>query len=123
MVFFEFWYIAQTQTLRESAVQRRLEETGLQSYLPRIQVADRPAPLFPGYLMVQPVPEWYAVRWTPGVVRLLMDGERPARLPDRVVAELRQRERNGLIRLPKKPNPLKAGQRVQITRGTFEGRV
>jgi transcription antitermination factor NusG len=30
-----------------------------------------------------------------------MDGEQPARVPDPVIAEIRSRERNGLIELPK----------------------
>jgi hypothetical protein len=30
-----------------------------------------------------------------------MDGERPARVPDAVIDELKSRERNGIIALPK----------------------
>jgi len=36
-----------------------------------------------------------------GVRRLVMDGEQPARVPDAVIAEIRSRERDGLVDLSK----------------------
>ena len=45
----------------------------------------------------------HAARFAPGVIGQIMDGERPARVPDNVIDELKGREHNGIIALPKKP--------------------
>ena len=85
---------------------------GLFHLLPRVrerrrvngrQVATTPA-LFPGYAFVSIELQWHAARWCPGVLRLVLDGAQPARVPDKVIAELRERERNGLIELPPPPD-------------------
>ena len=47
--------------------------------------------------------------------RLVMDGPVPARVPDRVIAEIRSRERAGLIELPKLG--LEPGMRVRVISG------
>jgi transcription antitermination factor NusG len=56
------------------------------------------------------------------VLKLIMDGEHPGRVPDRVVEELRSRERNGLVELPTRPAFLR-GDRVRITRGALQGQI
>ena len=45
----------------------------------------------------------HTARFAPGVIGLIMDGERPARVPNNVIDELKGREHNGIIALPKKP--------------------
>jgi hypothetical protein len=45
----------------------------------------------------------HTARFAPGVIGLIMDGERPARVPNNVIDELKDREHNGIIALPKKP--------------------
>jgi hypothetical protein len=42
-----------------------------------------------------------------------MDGVRPARVADQIVDDLRARERDGLIELPKRNN-LKPGDQVRV---------
>lgn len=117
------WHVAQTEPRREAAVYRRIVQAGCETYLPLIAVSGGTAPLFPGYLMVKS-DHWYATRWTPGVVRVLMAGERPAKLSDADVDQLRARERNGVIRLPQKATPrLEPGQPVRITVGNFTGLI
>jgi transcription antitermination factor NusG len=49
-----------------------------------------------------------------------MCGEEPSHVPDEVIAEIRARERNGAIELPR--HKLKAGDRVQIISGLLAGR-
>ena len=51
-----------------------------------------------------------------------MDGLAPARVPDRVIAEIQSRERNGLVELPKLPR-FKPGDPVRIGRGAFQGHL
>ena len=54
----------------------------------------RPA-LFPGYCFVLIELQWHAARWAPGTLGLVMD--EPARVPERMIAEIHRREVNGLI--------------------------
>src|SRR5215468_668086 len=73
-------------------------------------------PLFPGYLFVLVVQGWWDARWATGVRHLVMDGEHPARVPDSVIAEIKSREHNGFVELPK-PRGFVPGMRVQVTGG------
>ena len=57
-------------------------------------------PLFVGYGFVWISLQWYAARWCPGTLGLIMDGIVPAKVPDCVISELRSRERHGAIELP-----------------------
>jgi hypothetical protein len=46
----------------------------------------------------------------------------PAKVPDRAIAELKGRERNGLVELPPPPG-FHRGDTVRITRGILTGRL
>jgi transcriptional antiterminator RfaH len=100
------------------------------TYLPRIRerrlshgrrIEVRP-PLFPGYCFLVVEAQFYSARWSIGVLGLIMDGNRPARVAGQIIDDLRQRECNGLIELPKRP-PLKAGDQVRILQGVFAGHL
>jgi transcriptional antiterminator RfaH len=77
--------------------------------------------LFPGYAFVVIELQWLAARWCPGVVRLVMDGLQPAKVPGAVIEEIRGRERNGAVELPKRR--LQYGDRVKILAGPFRGHL
>jgi len=79
-------------------------------------------PLFPGYLFVWVVRGWWDARWSPGVVRLIMDGLLPARVPDAVISEIRSRERGGFVELLK-PRGLAPGMRVRVTSGPLHDQI
>jgi transcription antitermination factor NusG len=51
-----------------------------------------------------------------------MDGEQPARVPDAVIAEIRSRERNGLVELLR-PRGLASGMRVQVISGPLRDQI
>jgi transcriptional antiterminator RfaH len=76
--------------------------------------------LFPGYAFVLIELQWHAARWSPGVLCLVLDGDHPAKVPDKVIAELKGRERNGLIELPAPPSGLRHGDRVLVKHGPFQ---
>jgi transcriptional antiterminator RfaH len=78
-------------------------------------------PLFPGYAFVLIVSGWWNARWAAGVRRLVMDGLQPARVPDGVIAEIRSRERGGLIELPKLR--LEPGARVRVLQGPLQDQI
>lgn len=116
-----YWAVAVVQGGKEEMVQTLLAREGFVSYRPKIRAPQRrTASLFPGYLMCRVIVRWYPIRWTPGVLRVLMSGDRPAHLPDHVVDEIKGREVKGFVRLPK-PKTLEAGQPVIVTKGMFAG--
>jgi transcriptional antiterminator RfaH len=120
-----YWTACRLQPRREALALHCLSLNGFETYYPRLRdrrvrfgrtIENRPA-LFPGYAFVLIVSQWYTARWSPGTIGLIMDGMRPARVPDEVIEEVRRREVNGLIELPKLP--LRRGARVRILHGPF----
>jgi transcriptional antiterminator RfaH len=111
---------------RERVATQCLALAGFETYLPRLREhrvvrgrrVEVSPPLFPGYLFVAVVLQWHRVRWCPGVAGLIMNGIGPAHVPDGVIAELRSRERNGLVELAK-PRRLRRGDQVRILHGPF----
>jgi transcriptional antiterminator RfaH len=127
------WSAVRLQPYRERLALNELALAGYETYCPRIlhrRVAhgrkiDTTPLLFPGYAFVAIVMQWYSAHYAPGVIGFLMDGERPARVPDAVIDELKSRERNGVIKLPDKPKSTKTdfqvGERLRIRTGPLRG--
>jgi transcriptional antiterminator RfaH len=115
-----YWAIAVALSQREDLVKHHLTQEGFEVYVPKIRAAKRAAPLFPGYLMVRVELRWYPIRWCPGVLKLLMAGDIPAKLADAVVDEIKGREVKGFVKLPPPPS-LQEGQPVRVLSGTFAG--
>jgi transcription antitermination factor NusG len=108
-----YWAAAQLQPQRERLALHTLALAGYVTYLPRLRqhrvshgrrIETTPA-LFPGYAFVLIELQWHAARWAPGVTRIVLDGAAPARVPDAVIAEIRSRERGGLVELPPRFKP------------------
>jgi len=125
-----FWACAQLQPQRDTLALHFLRQAGFETYAPRLRerrtvqgrkVVRTPL-LFPAYAFVFIRLQWHAARWAPGVIRLVMDGAQPARVPDAVIDEIRSRERGGLIELPKPPK-FHPGGRVRVTAGPFAGHI
>jgi len=123
----DMWIAARIEPRREALALHCLALNGYATYLPRIRErrmtrgrkVDATPALFPGYAFVEITLQWHAARWSPGVAALIMAGDgSPARVPDKVISDIRARERNGFIMLPP---PLRPGDRVRVTRGPLEG--
>ena len=120
-----FWSVAQIEPQREHIAARFLKAAEFEVYFPRVEIESvvgrtRIVPLFPTYLFVVIAERWHDARWCVGVSKLLMANGQPARLSGDVVTAMKAREdRDGLIRLARPPG-LKPGDRVRITRGSFE---
>jgi transcriptional antiterminator RfaH len=115
-------------TRREALALHCLGLAGYATYCPRLRtqrishgrrIEVRPL-LFPGYAFVWIELQWHAARWAPGTLGLIMNGSGPARVPDAVIAEIRSREREGLIELPKPPG-LQRGDAVRVIHGPLQG--
>ena len=125
-----YWAAAQLQPQRDARALHFLRQAGFETYAPRLRerrtvhgrkVVKTPL-LFPAYAFVFITLQWHAARWSPGVIRLVMDGAAPARVPDAVIEEIRKREVAGLVELPKPPLA-RLGDRVRVTAGPFAGHV
>jgi transcriptional antiterminator RfaH len=125
-----FWCAARLMHRREALALHCLGLAGYLTYCPRLRaqrlshgrkIETQPL-LFPGYAFVFIELQWHAARWSPGTCGLIMAGDGPARVSQAVIDELRSRERDGLIELPKPP-ALQPGDRVRITSGAFGGHL
>jgi len=125
-----YWACAQLVPQRERLAIHTLGLAGYVTYLPRLrqQCVSRgrrtilTPPLFPGYLFIQVELQWHTARWSPGVARLVLDGAAPAKVPDAVIAEIKSRERGGLVELPRRTK-FRSGDRVRVLHGPFIGHV
>src|SRR4029077_5643716 len=123
-----FWACAQLRPQRERLALHCLALAGYATYRPllrqhrvsRSRRIDTTPALFPGYAFVLIELQWHAARWAPGVVRIVLDGAAPAHVPDTVIAEIRSRERGGLVELPPR---LKRGDRVRVLHGPLAGHM
>jgi Transcription termination factor nusG len=77
-----YWAAAQLEPQRDGLALHGLEQAGFQTYCPRVRerrtlhdrkVVQTPL-LFPGYLFVLIELQWHTARWSPGVVRLVLNG-------------------------------------------------
>ena len=67
--------------------------------------------------------QWHAAGWSPGVLRLVSGGgAEPAKVPISVIDDLKSRERNGFVVLPK-PLGLARGNRMQVINGSLKGSI
>ena len=91
---------------------------------PMLGTKRNPVPLFPGYCFILIAERgWWTARWSIGVRNLVgKPGGEPARVPDRIIVDLRSRERNGLIVLKPKPG-LQRDDQVRITRDPLQHRL
>jgi transcriptional antiterminator RfaH len=133
-----YWSVARLRPQRERLALKCLTLFGFETYLPRVRELRTTAqvvgasgvirrrkteievPLFPGYCFVLIQLQWHGVNMAAGVVRLLMDGQYPAHVPDAIIDGIREREVGGIVRLPKPP-PFRSGDRVRVLRGPFDG--
>ena len=120
-----YWACAQVEPRRERLASYTLALAGYEIYQPLLREQRRGShgrkiiatpPLFPGYLFVWVVRGWWDALWSPGVVRLIMDGLQPAHVSDIVISEIRSREPGGFVELPKSRG-LAPGMRVRVING------
>jgi transcriptional antiterminator RfaH len=125
-----FWACARTESKREAVAKHFLELAGFEAYVPRVREQrirrhrkiDVISPLFPSYAFIVIDQQWHRARWSIGVAGLIMSGDHPARVPDRIIDEILSREVRGAVELPKPPT-LKAGDRVRVLGGPFAGHL
>jgi transcription antitermination factor NusG len=124
------WIVATTQHMRERWAAQNAHAQGFDVYLPqllqrrRAGKGKRPyilaAPLFPGYLFIRWQYNWHSLLSTYGVATILLKGESPDTIADKILRQIKAREnKNGFVELPR-PKP---GMRALINKGAFQGQI
>lgn len=123
------WYVAFTHVHAEAKAALNLTHQGYTVFFPRFRkrrsharkIEIVSAPLFPRYVFVQmdtATQRWRSIGSTIGVAHLVCHGDRPAIVPDRVIAELRSREDAEGLFLLDKPT-FATGDKIRVRYGAF----
>jgi len=123
------WYVVRTKLRKETVVEKRIEDLGLEVFLPWLRSRRRVGtrfqwvltPLFPGYLFcrLDMVLSGKAARYAPGVRDFVKFGSRIAEVGDDVVGEIRDRCPGGVAEI--NPRPSRPGEPIMIKEGPFAG--
>jgi transcription antitermination factor NusG len=117
------WYVINTKPKKESQVERLFEEGGFTIYCPKHLSERRVKPFFPGYAFLSfEFPKQYqTVRYTRGVKRVVGNDEGPIPIPEKVIQELKNREKDGLIVLEKYGREPGLGDEIEVMEGPLKG--
>ncbi|MDW3205222.1 MAG: transcriptional activator RfaH [Alphaproteobacteria bacterium] len=122
------WYVVYTKAGQERLAEGNLQAQGFETYMPRLASRRKGAPrgavttvpMFSRYIFVRidvDAAPWRSINGTYGVSSLVSFGDRPARVPDTVIDELRSREdETGVVHLPKVA-PFQPGESLEISDG------
>jgi len=125
------WYLIHSKPRQEVTAREQLQRQGYETYLPIIPVRRKKrgrtkskiGPMFPRYLFIHlsdKTDDWGPIRSTIGVANLVRFAHSPARVPDKLIAALKQREDSTGVQIQVKTG-FEAGQKVRIEEGPFEG--
>lgn len=124
-----FWAVVTTHPQSEQKALTHLLWQGFECYAPRertVKISHGRKVfveryLFPRYLFVWIQQQWHVLLSTFGISRVLMNGEVPAQLPSTWVTEMKSKEHNGFVVLPRER--YKIGEPVRINAGLFQGQI
>ena len=120
------WYLIQTKSRQEARAEEHLQRQHFECYRPlkphpphtRTSMPEGEA-LFPGYLFIRLdriADNWYPIRSTRGVSRIVTFGGQPVPVRDELIDQLRQR----LAQARAQPaRGFRSGERVQINQDGF----
>jgi len=125
------WFVVHTKPRQEAVAQDQLLRQGYPVYLPRLSLprlrrgrwSESVEPLFPRYLFVEVDVGEQAlapVRSTRGVTAVLKFGDQYAQVPPALIEALRGRANPAGLHVLA-PSGLRAGDRLHIIAGPFEG--
>lgn len=115
------WAIATFVACRETLGVAAMVRAGLREfYLPRVD-SPRQSALFPGYAFIRPVEAWHPIlkaAHVTGVLGIGRVGGAPMLVSDEIVDNIRDREKDGFVRLPP---PFTKGDVLHVAEGPFFG--
>ncbi|MFQ5722043.1 MAG: transcription termination/antitermination protein NusG [Candidatus Aminicenantales bacterium] len=117
------WFVLNTKPKKEFHVEKLFIEGGFEIYNPKYLHDNRIKPFFPGYEFIYfDYPEQYRlVRYTRGVKRVVGNRLGPIPIPERIIAEIKAREINGLIELYKYGQEPELGDEIEVVEGPLKG--
>lgn len=116
------WYLIQTKPRQEARAEENLRRQCFDCYRPHKPrdsangKADEP--LFPGYLFIRldrHLDNWYPIRSTRGVARVVSFGGEPTPVRDELIEQLRQRVATSAV----EKSQFQPGERVHLLGGSF----
>jgi transcriptional antiterminator RfaH len=122
------WYLLMTKPKQDSLAQENLQNQGYEVFRPTIQVQkksrgkllDVEESLFPRYLFIalcEETQDWGPIRSTRGVMQLVRFGSQAAKVPVKLVDELRNR----VAQQQQPETTLKQGVKVRVDSGPLFG--
>lgn len=128
------WIVARTQPRREGWACENLLRQDAEVYVPMLAPppqkrnghTSKPKCLFPSYVFVRKTNgQWRFLLGTFGIIGVVMQGGRPAILPDREICRMKAMEGpDGLVQLPSHKNgKFAVGDQVRVAKGLFSGYV
>lgn len=130
------WFVLTVRPGLENDVDKLLNEAGIQSWMPSLEVKvrrrsryggtrpeDVKVPVWPGYLFVRTVNSaaaWAAISRVDGVVGVLGTAESPAPIKDSIVLKLKVKLEHDQDARDILEDEMKEGQRVSIDYGPFK---
>ena len=125
------WFVIHTRPRQESVAERSLRSLNIPVYLPlyyaRIKrnktKIPRLVPLFKGYLFARfPVESlFHKVRYCRGVKTVLGGKHGLWTIDDVLIQSIRQREKDGVVELIKRPHRFSRGDVIRVDEGDFDG--
>ncbi len=117
------WFVLNTKPKKEFHVEKLFLEGGFEIYNPKYLHDKKIKPFFPGYEFIYfDYPEQYRlVRYTRGVKRVVGNRVGPIPIPEKVIAEIKAREVNGLIELYKYGQEPELGDEIEVVEGPLKG--
>ena len=124
------WFAVHTKPHQETLAAAHVAKLDIEVFLPRIRAAQSPCrslrlfpkALFPGYCFARfcPLLSYDAVRYSPGVLRVVGDGRLPIPLAPAIITEIQDRIRpDGFVCLDS--TGFRPGDRVSIEQGLLAG--
>ncbi|WP_251619732.1 UpxY family transcription antiterminator [Odoribacter lunatus] len=127
-----FWYAVYTASRAEKKIKQRLDEAGIENYLPlRTEIriwTDRKKkiqlPLISGYIFVHISPEnILKVLNIPGVVTFLKEKAVPVSIPDIQMHRLQMMVEHAFDEVEFVASPVNVGDTVRVKQGNLEGLI
>lgn len=123
-----YWFVIHTKPGDEHRVETHLLNQKIETFLPLLEihqysnrkVVQKIKPLFQNYIFarIDLKLQYYKVKWTRGVSKILGTGDGPVPIPEKVIESIK--ERVGKDNLVKLEEELAEGDIVQITSGPFK---
>jgi len=124
------WYVLNTKPRKEDFLWEQCLAHGYETFYPRLRVqpvnprARKIKPYFPGYLFVHlnlEQSKLSALRWMPGVAKVVSFGSAPATVPDGLIHSIQRRVEEINAAGGELFDGLKSGDEVNIQGGPFAG--